>query len=196
MRRLFGFLLTLGPGGPFLLGIADSSFLFLPFGNDLLLVILVARAHQRFAPYVLAAALGSTLGLFLIDAVCRKGGEEGLKKLLKPKRFAYLKRKMAKRAGIAVAIACIAPPPFPFTAVAAAASAFEYPRPKLLTIGFAMRALRFSLVGLAAVLHGQQILEVARSRGFRWAMYFFIALYGVGSAISVAGWVRRSRRAA
>ncbi|MBZ5602413.1 MAG: hypothetical protein LAO79_08910 [Acidobacteriia bacterium] len=195
VRRFFGFFLHLGPAGPLLLGIGDSSFLFLPFGNDLLLVILLARNHKLFPVYVPMAALGSTIGIFLLDLVCRKGGEEGLRKMLHPKRFDSLKKKMAQRAGYAVALACIAPPPFPFTAVIAAASAFEYPRLKLLSIAFFARSVRFSLVGLAAIELGRQILAIARSKEFIWAMYFFIALCVIGSVYSVAGWTRRSGRA-
>jgi membrane protein YqaA with SNARE-associated domain len=185
----------MGPLGPLLLGTADSSFLFLPFGNDLLLVIMLAQDHHRFWYYVPIAALGSTVGVFLLDLVCRKGGEEGLKKMLNAKRFEYLKKKMEKRAGFAVALACIAPPPFPFTPVIAAASAFAYPRPRLLTIAFIARLVRFVLVGLAAIFLGRQILEIARSRTFFWAMIVVIAGCVVGSVISIAGWIRRSRRA-
>ncbi|SRR5579883_706128 len=184
----------LGPAGPLLLGVADSSFLFLPFGNDLLLVILLAQNHKLFPVYVPMAAVGSAIGVFLLDLVCRKGGEEGLKKMMKEKRFDYLKKKMSQRAGFAVALACIAPPPFPFTPVIAAASAFEYPRLKLLSIAFVVRLVRFTLVGLAAIWLGRQILAIAKSKEFLWAMYFFIGLCVIGSAISVAGWVRRSRR--
>src|SRR5579883_1033271 len=194
MRRFLGIFLHLGALGPLLLGIADSSFLFLPFGNDLLLVISLARDHRLFATYVPMAALGSTIGVLLLDIVCRKGGEEGLKKKLNPKRFEMLKSKIDQRAGFAVALACIAPPPFPFTPVIAAASAFEYPRLKLLSIAFVVRLVRFTLVGLAAIWLGRQILEIAKSKEFLWAMYFFIGLCVIGSAISVAGWVRRSRR--
>jgi uncharacterized membrane protein YdjX (TVP38/TMEM64 family) len=157
--------------------------------------VLLARDHRHFWIYVPIAALGSTIGVFLLDLVCRKGGEEGLTKMLKPKRFEYLKKKMEKGAGFAIALACIAPPPFPFTAVIAAASAFEYPRPRLLTIAFLTRLVRFSLIGLAAILLGRQILEIARSRAFFWAMVVFIILCAVGSTISITGWVRRSRKA-
>ncbi len=191
MRRFLGIFLHLGALGPLLLGIADSSFLFLPFGNDLLLVISLARDHRLFATYVPMAALGSTIGVLLLDIVCRKGGEEGLKKKLNPKRFEMLKSKIDQRAGFAVALACIAPPPFPFTAVIAAASAFEYPRAKLLLIAFFTRALRFSLVGLAAIEFGGGILRIARSTPFLYTMWAFIAFCVVGSVISVYGWLKR-----
>ena len=48
LRHLLAWLLHLGMFGPLILGIADSSFLFLPFGNDLLVVILRSRDHARF----------------------------------------------------------------------------------------------------------------------------------------------------
>lgn len=194
VRQALVFLLHLGPVGLLLLGVADSSFLFLPFGNDLLLVLLVARNHKMYPIDVPVAALGSAIGIFLLDLVCRKGGEEGLKRMLKPKRFEALRKRIDKGAGWAVAVACIAPPPFPFTPVIAAASAFEYPRKRLLAIGFVMRTVRFALVGLAAILLGSQILQIAKSPQVTWAVYGFIALCAVGSTISVVQWIRRSRK--
>ena len=69
LRHLVAWLLSLGMFGPLIFGIADSSFLFLPFGNDLLVVILTVRDHAHLPYYVLTAALGSTLGVLL--ARCR-----------------------------------------------------------------------------------------------------------------------------
>ena len=184
-----------GVFGPLILGVFDSSFLFLPFGNDILCVVLIARDHHNYFWYVLMAATGSTLGVFLLDLVCRKGGEEGLRKMLKPKRYDYLEKRMDKRAGFMIALACIAPPPFPFTPVIAAASAFQYPRKRELLIVFFMRFIRFALVGLAAILLGHEILDIVRSGPFYWAMIGFIALCAIGSAYSVYGWVKRGKRA-
>src|SRR3954463_16213544 len=95
--RLFGFLFHLGAIGLLILGVLDSSFFFLPFGNDILLVFLVAKSHQSLIFYVLTAAAGSTLGVLLLDLVARKGGAEGLKRLVDEKRFNYLERKMKQR---------------------------------------------------------------------------------------------------
>ncbi len=61
MRHFLAWLLKLGLFGPLLLGIADSSFLFLPFGNDLLVVTLTARNHAVLPLYVLTASVGSAL---------------------------------------------------------------------------------------------------------------------------------------
>ncbi len=86
-RPLFAFFFHVGACGLVILGILDSSFVFLPFGNDLLLVVLVARHHGYLPLYVLAASLGSATGVLLLDLVCRKGGEEGLKKMMSRKRL-------------------------------------------------------------------------------------------------------------
>jgi membrane protein YqaA with SNARE-associated domain len=194
VRHLFAWLLKLGIFGPLILGIADSSFLFLPFGNDLLIVILVARDHARLAVLVLSAAIGSTLGVLLLDAVCRKGGEEGLKRMMKPQRLEYFKRRMKNQAAIAIATACLAPPPFPFTLVVASASAFAYPRPRLLGLVFLSRAVRFTIVGLLAIRFGRDILRIAGLPATTWFMLGFIALCATGSAFQVMQWIRRSRR--
>jgi len=193
VRYVLAWLLHLGALGPVLFGIADSSFLFFPFGNDLLVVILTVRNHGHLPIYVVAAAAGSTLGVLLLDAVCRKAGEEGLKKLMPSQRLNYFRKRMANRAGAAIALACLAPPPFPFTLVIASASAFEYPRKKLLILVLAARAVRFTVVGLLAIRFGTQIVRIARAPAVTWIMTGFIILCMVGSAIQATQWVRRSR---
>jgi membrane protein YqaA with SNARE-associated domain len=195
MRHALSFFLTLGVAGPLLLGILDSSFLFLPMGNDLLLVILISREHSRYVPYAIVAAVGSTLGVVLLDLVCREGGEEGLKKMLKPKRFEQIKKRMSQKAGFAIALACLAPPPFPFTAVIAAASAFAYPRARLLAVVFVSRLIRYTLIGWGAIVFGRDIIRIARSNEFYWAMVVFVVMCLVGSTISAVGWIRRTRYA-
>lgn len=192
-RPLFLYSLHIGAFGLIILGILDSSFLFLPFGNDLLLVILAARHHAYLPIYVLAASVGSATGVLLLDLVCRKGGEQGLKKMMSRKRLAYLKEKMSQNAAVALIVACLTPPPFPFTAVVAAASAFQYPRPRLLAYVFGARAVRFTLIGLAAVYFGRRILRIANSPEFVWFIVGFSVLCLIGSALSVMRWARLSR---
>jgi membrane protein YqaA with SNARE-associated domain len=192
-RHLFVYFIHLGALGPLLLGIMDSSFLFLPFGNDFLLVVLTARDRQHLPLYVLSASIGSTLGVLLLDLVCRKGGQEGLKRMMNRKRFEYLEKKMAKHSALALVVASLAPPPFPFTVVVAAASAFQYPRRRLLAVIFFSRAVRFTMLGLLALWLGPHIIRIIDSEEFTWFMIGFIVLCAVGSAIQVFRWIQRSR---
>ncbi len=192
-REVLQFFLHLGAWGLVLLAVADDSFLFLPVGSDLLAVLLIARDHAHLPLYVFAAAAGSTIGVMLLDLVCRKGGEAGLSKIVKPKLHAYLKGQMEKRAAIVLVIACLSPPPFPFGAAIGVASALQYPRVKLLTVVFLARTARFALVGWAAITWGRHILRIVNSPGFLWFMGGFIALCLIGSVFEVIRWVRAGR---
>lgn len=175
------------------MGILDSSFLMLPFGNDLLVVGLVAHNHHGVALYVLAAACGSTIGALALALVSRKLGEEGIARLAGQKRYDRLKSIIGSHAGPAIALGGIAPPPFPFTMVIAAAAALDYSIWKLLAINFVTRACRFALLSWLALTFGRQVLSIAKSKPFEWSMAAFIFLCVVGSAFSIWRWLRRSR---
>ncbi len=175
------------------MGVMDSSFLFLPFGNDLLVVGMVARNHDGWPFYVLSAACGSTLGVFFLDLLARKGGEAAVKKVAGEKKFEKLKRKIGQKGGLAIVVGCLAPPPFPFTMVVAVNSALAYPRQRLLWTVAASRALRFTILALLAVKFGRAILHIANSSGFKWTMVGFSIVCIVGSVFSILKWVRSRR---
>lgn len=109
IRPLLHFLFHLGYFGPLAMGVLDSSFLVLPFGNDLVVVALVAQNHKGVAWYILSAACGSTLGALLLAIVSRKLGEEGLHRFAGKKRFEKLKNRIGNHAGVALAVAGLAP---------------------------------------------------------------------------------------
>lgn len=192
-RHLLRLLFHLGYFGPLVMGAMDSSFLFLPFGNDLLVIALTARHHEGYLLYVLSAACGSTLGVFVLDLAARKAGEEGLQKVAGKSRFEYLKRKIGESGTKAIAIGCLAPPPFPFTMVIAANSALGYPRKKLLTTVAIARAIRFLIIGYLAIRFGRIIIRIANSAGFRWTMMGFVVICIAGSVFSIWKWVKRGR---
>ncbi len=95
------FFIHLGALGLFLLGIVDG-LLFAPFGIDVLLIVMVARHPGLLILYVVCAAAGSAVGYSVVDAISRKGGEEGLRKKLGERKFEKMKRKMEKRGTMAV----------------------------------------------------------------------------------------------
>jgi membrane protein YqaA with SNARE-associated domain len=176
------------------MGVLDSSILFLPFGNDLLVVAMVARHHEGYFLYVISAACGSTLGVFLLDMLSRRLGEEGIQKVAGKRRFESLKRKIGQRGFIAVVVACLAPPPFPFSMVIAILCALDYPRLRLLAGVALSRAARFFILGYLAILFGRAILHIFASSAFKWTMAGFIMLCIVGSVFSVLNWLKPGRR--
>ena len=191
---LLHFLFHIGYFGPLVMGILDSSFLILPFGNDLIVVGMVARHHQGAPWYVLSAACGSTIGAFLLAFVSRKLGEEGIRKISGDRRYEKLKKRIGKHSGIAVAVAGLAPPPFPFTTVIAAVSALQYPIWKTLVVNFLARGVRFAILSVLAVKFGREVVRIANSGPFKWSMVAFVLLCLIASVFSVVHWLRQPQR--
>jgi membrane protein YqaA with SNARE-associated domain len=193
IRHLFLFFLRMGGLGLLGMGILDSSFLFMPLGNDLLVVALTTRHHQRMPYYAAMAAAGSVLGCLVVDLVCRRIGQEKLERMVSRQRFDYVRKKMETRAGPVLALAALMPPPFPFTVFLMAASALEYPRRKLLLVIGGARLTRFLLIGGLAILFGTQIIRISRTSAFQWTIGLFVALCVVGSVVSLLKWFRTTR---
>ena len=195
----FATLRRLGALGVFLLGVADSSFLFVPFGNDLLLVSLVAsgRGGLAWVGYVFAAAAGSVVGVAIVDLVMRKVGEEGIGYFVKTKTVERIKCRLERRAWVAVFLGTLAPPPFPFTAVVMTASALQTPRCTILAAVFVGRLVRFTVEALLARRFGKTILVWLDSDAVEYVVWGFLALAAVGTALSLRKWFsgRRSWRA-
>ncbi|MGH9396994.1 MAG: VTT domain-containing protein [Terriglobia bacterium] len=183
----------LGGLGLLTLGILDSSFLFVPLGNDVLVIAMSAKRHVLAPYYALMATIGSVLGCAAIDILCRKEGEKGLEKYLSRKRLENVRRRMKKNAAWTLAVASLMPPPFPFTPFVAAASAVRYPRRKLLGVIACARFVRFSIEGLLAILVGNELLRLARSRGFEYAIGGLIFISILGSIFSVYHWIASAK---
>src|SRR5487761_2489659 len=96
LRAVAAFFFSLGGPGLLLLGVLDSSFLFMPLGNDLLVVALTAAHHERMLYYVFMATLGSTLGVDFTRWVSAKGGEKSIDK---GRRTAYVESKVKQYGG-------------------------------------------------------------------------------------------------
>src|SRR3954449_13053914 len=161
LRSLAVFFFSLGGFGLLLLGVLDSSFLFMPLGNDLLVVALTAAHRGRALYYVLMATAGSTVGVEITRWVSSRGGEKTMER--NSGRVAYIERKVKERGGLALALAALMPPPFPFTPFVIVAGALQYPRRKMLMIIAASRAVRFGVVASLALVYGRGIIRMARA---------------------------------
>jgi membrane protein YqaA with SNARE-associated domain len=170
------------------LGAFDSSPLVVPLGNDLLVLALSARYHERMLYYAAMATLGSLIGCFVTDWIGRKG-EGGLKKFVPGKHLDFIRAQVKKRAGWTLVVASLMPPPFPFTVFVAAAAAFRYPRSKLLSFVGVGRFVRFAIEGGLAIHYGRWIIRQAESPLLDHVMIALIVISLVGSAISIFQWM-------
>lgn len=172
----------------------DSSFLVLPFGNDLLLIALVSSNRESliWIVYVLVSSAGSVLGVFVIDLLMRKAGEKGLERFVKPQRLERLKKKLENKLGITVLVATLLPPPFPFTPVIMTASALQCSRQKLLGAVFVGRIIRYTAEAILALYFGRQVIAYFNSDVVSYIVYGLIAVAIVLSTLSLLRWFRKS----
>ena len=189
VRPLLHVIFRLGYFGPLAMGVLDSSFLILPFGNDFVVVSMVAHHPDQVVWYVAMAAVGSSLGAALLAITARRLGEEGLTRVADKRTLNRVKSKVGRHAGFAVAIGGLAPPPFPFTTVIAIVAVLGYPIWRILLVNFSARLTRFTVLALLALRFGKQVLHVAQSPPFVWTMGAFIVLCAIASAFSIARWV-------
>lgn len=192
LRFLAVFFFSLGGFGLLLLGILDSSFLFLPLGNDLLVIALTAAHPGRLPYYVLMATVGSVIGVAITHWVSAKGGKAGIEGKHKTRRIAYVERKVNEKGGIAIATAAVMPPPFPFTSVIIVAAALQYPRRRMLAIVFGSRSVRFAMEGGLALIYGRRIIGMAELPAVQNFIIALVVISIAGSAWSIYSWVRKS----
>lgn len=193
VRHLFTFFSRMGGFGLVGFGILDSSFLFLPLGNDILLILLTARKPELFWYYALMAALGSVIGCTLTDSVSRKIGEAGMERIANPKRVKALRKRVEKHAWWALGLAALLPPPFPFTVFLVAVSGMQMSRWKVLSAVSAGRVVRFFIIALLAYHYGRQILRIARRPEVEYCLIALAVISIIGSVLSIVKWVRSSR---
>jgi membrane protein YqaA with SNARE-associated domain len=192
-RWVLRFFMRLGLLGLFVMSTLDSSFLVFPFGNDLLLIALVSSNRESFIwiAYVLVSAIGSVVGVFIVDLIMRKAGESGLERFVSQQRIEKLKAKLENKAGVTVFVATLIPPPFPFTPVVMTASALQSPRGKLLIAVFLGRLVRFGIEAVLALYFGRQLIAFMNSDVVTYFVYALIGVAVILSALSLLKWLKR-----
>jgi membrane protein YqaA with SNARE-associated domain len=187
---IFRFFRRLGALGLLLLSSLDSSFLFLPFGNDLLLIALISsgRSGWTWIWYVVVSTVGSLLGVLVVDVLMRNAGEKGLERFVSARKLEKLKVRMADK-GLPILLAAVLPPPFPFTPVIMTAAALQSPRKQLLVMVVAGRLLRYTAEALLALYFGRKVITYLNSKVVVYAIYGLIVVAVVGSILSILKWI-------
>ncbi len=149
-----------GGAGIFLLAVSDSSFVTIPEGNDVLIVLLSSgNSWGRMGYYVAITILGSVTGCMLLYTVGRRGGSPLLRSRFSVVNVQRAESLFARYGLLTVVIPSLLPPPCPFKIFVLSAGVF-----RLNAVKFAMavalgRTMRYSMWGILAVLYGNPVKQ-------------------------------------
>jgi membrane protein YqaA with SNARE-associated domain len=192
IKWVYGFALSMGGPGLFVVALLDSSFISLPQINDLLVVLMVVRNKALMPYYAAMATAGSVAGCYILYRIAERGGEAFLAKRLKA---GHIERALAvyrRRGVLALMVPAILPPPAPFKLFVLLAGVAEV-RPLQFVLSIAAaRGLRYLVLGALAVRYGDAALELMRTRGREAAIWFAVLIV----AAAITWWLfRRVSRA-
>jgi membrane protein YqaA with SNARE-associated domain len=146
--------------GPGLLIVAlfDSSFLSIPEGNDVLIVLLSAGSSWRnMAYYVGMTTAGSIAGCLLLYTIGRKGGSPLLHKRFPEKHVQLAERLFEKYGMLTVVLPSILPPPCPFKIFVLSAGVFRLRLAEFVAAIAIGRTVRYSMWGILAIVYGNSV---------------------------------------
>jgi membrane protein DedA with SNARE-associated domain len=190
MQTLKNLLLTWGLPGLFFIALLDSAGVPLPGGPDAVVMLLSWQRPNLMPLVALMAALGSTVGNWLLYQVGRKGGEVALARFDEKKR-AWVTDKLKRNDFLAILVAMVGPPPFPTKVFILAAGAFQMRMRRFLLAVFGGRLFRYLGEAYLGARFGDQAAEVLKDR------YGTIALVLLAIVVAVVlgrhFWSRKER---
>jgi membrane protein DedA with SNARE-associated domain len=181
----------------FLVAIADSSFLSIPEGNDILIVMKsTGGPWQPMLYYVLMTSLGSIAGCVLLYTLGRRGGSPLLHRRFSPRSVQRAEALFQKYGLLAIAIPSLLPPPFPFKIFVLSAGVFRVGLPGFLLAVGVGRTLRYSMWGILAVLYGNSVKLYMQQNLPRIGLWLSVAfVLGVALVLAARSFTRRQRSA-
>jgi membrane protein YqaA with SNARE-associated domain len=178
-----------------LVAVADSSFLSIPEGNDLLIVILSAgKPWGRMFVYVLLTIVGSVVGCSLLYSVGKRGGNPILRRAFSESAVQRTERFFARFGTLGLFIPSILPPPCPFKIFVLSAGVFRLDKLKFLAAVTLGRTIRYSTWGILAVLYGEPVRVFMQENARKAGVVLLAAFVLIVVMVFVVSIRRRTER--
>ena len=185
---------SLGGPGVLLVAIADSSFLSIPEGNDVLIVVLsTGGSWANMAYYVCMTVIGSVIGCFLLYSVGRKGGSPLLRRRFSEQKIERAEKLFKKFGILTIVVPSIIPPPMPFKIFVLSAGVFRVGLAQFLTAVIIGRSVRYSMWGILAVLYGNSV-KLYMQQNLREVGIALFGLFVIVVAAAVFYYLRRTKQ--
>lgn len=183
------------PFGVALLAFLDSTLFFsVPFGIDIVVVVLAARMRDLFWLVPVLATAGASGGAWLTFWMGEQAGEHGLERYVSRRRLEKIRSRIRRSGAVALAALDLVPPPFPFTPFVVAAGAFKVSRSRFFVTLMACRLLRFGAEATLALFFGRRILAWLESDIVRRIVGLLIVLAVAMTVVSIGRLAHSARR--
>ncbi len=173
----------LGYWGLGALAVLDSSTIPVPM--DLIVAGYAWGDRGRVVLYVLAAAIGSSIGGLLPFYLGRAGGELFLLKHVDRERYERMRDRFEKQEFLALLIPSMLPPPTPWKLFVFGAGVFEMKTRDFVLAVFAGRLIRFSILAYLTLRYGPEIVHVIGDAARR---HLAGMLIGLGVVVAALVW--------
>ena len=181
--------------GAILLGALDSSlFVFVPFGNDAVVVYLCARDPSLFWLYPLLVTAGSVAGAAGTYLIGVKIGDAGLSRFVPQRRLERLRKRVKDIGALAMGLSAILPPPFPMTAFVLTSGALKVGMRRFFLVFTVARLIRFGIEAALARRYGASVLRVLQSDVAQQIVIGLVILSIVGTVVAIVQAWRGTRR--
>jgi membrane protein DedA with SNARE-associated domain len=186
---------SLGGPGVLLVAVADSSFLSIPEGNDILIVVLsTGGSWANMAYYVCMTVIGSVTGCFLLYSVGRRGGSPLLRRRFSAQKIERAENLFKKFGILTIIVPSIIPPPMPFKIFVLSAGVFRVRLGVFLAAVIIGRSVRYSMWGILAVLYGNSV-KLYMQQNLREIGMILFGLFVLAAAAAIFFHTRRTKRA-
>jgi len=177
----------LGLLGEVALGVADASVIPTPGSLDILVILLVGGEPQHWWMFVIAAALGSTLGAYITFRIGEQGGKAELEERFPHKKLERVYHWSEKYGVGAVAVPALLPPPFPLSPFLLAAGAMKVPKKEFIAAYAVGRTIRYAIVAWLGRLYGRALIREMQkfSKPIVWSLIGLALAGGIVAAIYI-----------
>jgi len=165
-----------------LLALLDSSSIPVPM--DLIVAGYAWNDRGRVVLYVLAAAIGSTIGGLVPFFLGRAGGELFLLKRVDRAKYEQLRDRFERQEFLALLVPSMLPPPTPWKLFVFGAGVFEMKVRDFVAAVFLGRLFRFSALAFLTIRYGPEMVHVISDVARR---HFAVLMMGLGLALVVLG---------
>jgi membrane protein YqaA with SNARE-associated domain len=189
MESLKIYLLALGLPGLFLIALLDSAGAPLPGGADVVVMLLAWRHPSLFLAIALTAAVGSTIGCWVLFRIAQRGGELALRGL-DPGKQRWVSERLHRNDIVAILFAMLSPPPLPSKVFVVAAGIARIRPERFVAAAFVGRLVRYLSEAYLAVRVGNKAVAVLRDR----ATLVLILLVAGLALLALGQYLWRGRR--